>query len=115
MHRIPTTLAITLALGLAATPSGAAERCKAPVEGRSRVQHALTPATDGATAASIKRSYDHALEIGRRQAIKDWTAKAVAACAGSRGNWSTALQRSVGECDRAMGGRFTVCARAIPR
>jgi len=109
-----TIIAASLALGLGAVAAHA-ERCTGAVEGHSSVQHALTSATDGATPEKIERSYHRAFAAGRDEAIAAWSRKAVAACSRSHGSWAKAADKSLTECDRAMGGRFTVCAKAIPR
>jgi hypothetical protein len=103
-----------LAVGLAAS-SAAAAICDGPIEAISRAQRALTSATDGATPGAIKRSYDRALAAGRREAIAAWSAKVRQRCPNSSSLWLRATNKSANACDRAMGGKFQVCARGTPR
>jgi hypothetical protein len=113
MVRVQAALAAGTLSGvmLAAVPAMAV--C-GPVEGQSRTRQALTLAHERATPADVKRSYDREFAIGRDQAIADWQAKVRTQCPGASMIWSAAKAKSVTECDRAMGGRFTVCVEAIP-
>ena len=119
MDRINRNIA-SAAFGLAvalATSTGANAQdvsCRGTVSGTSSVQQSLTPATDGATPARIKRSYDRAFAAGRRQAIAAWHGKVQQNCAGASSNWHRSRNRKVAACDFAMGGRFAVCASATP-
>ena len=88
--------------------------CQAAITGTSGVQQALTGATDGVTQRQIKQSYAKAFAAGRRDAIAAWSARASKACPGHSPRWFRASSKNVTVCDQAMGGRFSVCASAIP-
>lgn len=84
------------------------------VEGQSQMRQALTMAHEGAAPADVKRSYDRQFALGRDQAVADWQTKVRARCPGASIVWKAAQAKSVTECDRAMGGRFTVCVKGVP-
>jgi hypothetical protein len=102
---------------LAATcgaPARAEPGCGGAVSGSSAAHHALTPAFPGATAAAITGSYARAFAAARAEAIAAWSAKVGRECRGASRRWRQARETVVAECDRAMGGRFSVCAQAVP-
>ena len=107
-------IAATAIVITASAASAQGVRCNGVIRAESGTQQALTPATDGATPARIKRSYDAAFAIGRRQAIAAWHDKVQRNCRGASSLWFRAANKRIEECDRAMGGRFTVCAIARP-
>jgi hypothetical protein len=108
-------IAIAAALAcIAASSAAAGQGCLGAIAASSQVHHALTTAHEGATPAAIKRSYARAFAAARDEAIAAWRAKVRMQCPTASALWRRAVARSVTECDRAMGGRFTVCARALP-
>jgi hypothetical protein len=107
-------VAALLAAACAAPPARAEPACAGAVSASSTVHHALTPAFPGATAAVITRSYARAFAAARSEAIAAWSAKVGRQCRGASRRWRQAREKVVAECDRAMGGRFSVCAQAVP-
>lgn len=61
-----------------------------------------------------KMHYDAAFTSATRVALVAWAKKVSEQCPADSSNWSRATSTSVFECDRAMGGRFTVCATGMP-
>jgi hypothetical protein len=104
-----------LALNLATSAAHAADTtCLEPLKGTSGMQQSLTSATDGVTAAQIKRSYAKAFKAGRAEAIAEWQGKVLKACPDRTTSWLRANTKTVEACEQAMGGRFSVCISAIP-
>jgi hypothetical protein len=105
----------SFAIGLAALTGGAQAQsvCSAVIKTES-AQSSLTNATDGATPAKIRRSYNKAFARGRTAGIAAWSAKVRQDCAGQSARWRFARDKKVEACDQAMGGRFTVCVSAVP-
>ena len=107
-----TAAAITLVLGTACAQ--ASPHCQGPISAEVNTHQALTLAHDGATPARVARSYAQAFAVARQEAIAAWARKVYAQCPHMAASWQRAAARQVEECDRAMGGRFTVCVRAVP-
>ena len=106
--------AMLMLVSAAATAHAAPSSCPGVFEATSNVRQSLTSATEGATSGRIKRSYDSAYAAGRREAIAAWSAKVRGQCGRAFSRWSKAQDKTVEACDQAMGGRFAVCAKAIP-
>jgi len=113
MKQRANALLLAAAIALISHPAVAAS-CTQRIVGESRVHQALTGAHDGATASKIEAAYTRAFAVARTQAINAWRAKVRATCPGRSTLWLRATRTKIEECDRAMGGRFTVCASAIP-
>jgi len=80
----------------------------------SSVHQALTLATDGATKAAVDASYKKQFAAARAQALARWSSKVARSCPRHSHFWIRATGKTVEECDRAMGGRFTVCVSGVP-
>ena len=113
MNRIIAAGAAAALLALSGVPA-LALTCTGMVDAKSGVVKALTSATDGATKSRIDASYRRAFAVARTQAINAWMQKVKAGCPSRSAFWIRASRTKVEECDRAMGGRFTVCAYGVP-
>ncbi len=110
-----TVLALGLGLGLElGTETANAATCSGAITVQSPVHKSLTSATDGATKAKIDAAYKREFAAARSQALARWSAKVSTSCPGKSHFWLRAKNKKVEECDRAMGGRFSVCASAVP-
>ena len=106
-------VATGLGTGLSSGPANAAN-CSGVITAQSTVHKSLTNATDGATKAKIEASYKKEFAAARAQALARWSSKVSTSCPRSSHFWIRAKGKKVEECDRAMGGRFSVCASAVP-
>jgi hypothetical protein len=112
--KISTGLTIlAVATGLGTIPANAAN-CSGVISVQSSVHKSLTSATDGATKAKIDASYKKEFAAARAQALARWSTKVSTSCPRNSHFWIRAKGKKVEECDRAMGGRFSVCASAVP-
>ena len=64
--------------------------------------------------ARRKFTYNLAFAKARNVAITNWQNMVIVKCAGDSRLWVRARSKSVTECDRAMGGRFSVCVAGRP-
>jgi hypothetical protein len=106
-------VATGLGTGLSTEPANAAT-CSGVITVQSSVHKSLTSATGGATKAKIDASYKREFAAARAQALARWSTKVSTSCPGKSHFWLRAKNKKVEECDRAMGGRFAVCASAVP-
>ncbi|MEQ1695309.1 MAG: hypothetical protein ABL901_05640 [Hyphomicrobiaceae bacterium] len=101
---------LVLALGLGIAIANAAN-CSGVITVQSTARNAITSATDG---AKFNASYKREFAAARDQALARWSAKVSTSCPGKSHFWIRARDKKIEECDRAMGGRLTVCVSGVP-
>lgn len=102
---------VATALALPAAPALAADHCgpitaEAPGKGPGAGTE-LSP-------AAAKKAYERAFARAKSAAIAAWVQEVGTKCPADAASWQRATATSVSECDRAMGGVFTVCAEGTP-